>query len=156
MPDPFDPYRPPAASLEVPPGHGLPPTAGVSSSVVALLVETRTWVKLLAILYFVVFGLGVVAVVAVVALSVLSKGLIQILPLVLILVLYLVPTIFLWRYTTAVTALQNGGGQAALEDALRNQKSFWKYVGILALVMIGLYIAMFAIGGMSGLFTRGH
>jgi len=48
--------------------------------------------------------------------------------------------LFLSRYAGRISRLAASGAPSDLEDALRAQKSFWKYVGILTLVMMILYI----------------
>jgi hypothetical protein len=68
--------------------------------------------------------------------------------------LYTPPAVHLWRYAASIQQLQTGSGQQALESALRNQKSFWKYVGILSCVMMALYaLGMLAVMGV-GLIKR--
>lgn len=63
--------------------------------------------------------------------------------------LYLAPAIFLYRYASSIQDLVQGGGDTAMEMALESQKSFWKFTGIVTLVVICLYaliivFAMFA------------
>src|SRR4051812_38041935 len=128
----YDPYRPPAASVDEPvpaPAGG----SGIPDRVVALLAETRPWVKLLAILFFVGMGLGTVGVV--VAMAVVSTGTTRrnmlggLAPLFSVLLLYIPSVVFMWRYAASIRRLEDGGGVPALEEALSSQKSFWKYVG---------------------------
>ena len=47
----------------------------------------------------------------------------------------LIPGILLIRYSGAISRVM-GSGQTAMEDALARQKSFWKYAGIITIVMI--------------------
>jgi hypothetical protein len=61
-------------------------------------------------------------------------------PMLVLSLLYLPPALFLWSYAGGIAELQRGGGQLALEKAIRSQKSFWKYVGILTCVVMGLYV----------------
>ena len=60
--------------------------------------------------------------------------------------LYIFPGIFLVRYATKINALLSSPTTAALEAALVAQKSFWKFVGISVLVVIGMYL-LIVIGG---------
>src|SRR5262249_26292289 len=91
-------------------------------------------------------GLGVVAVVvASVAVPAQAK-IAAFIPMLVIGLLYIAPTVYLWRYARGIQRLLDGGGQGALEEALTNQKSFWKFTGVLALIMICLY-AMVLLGG---------
>jgi hypothetical protein len=152
MTAPVDPYQPPAAPLD---GVRVAPASSgtVPQSVVLLLQQTRPWVKLMAILSFVVIGgmLVATAVAATKALDFIKVS--ALVPMLILLLFYVPPTLFLWRYAGGIRDLMKGGGQPALEAALRNQKSFWKYVGIFASVLLGLYALMFAMMG-AGLFKR--
>jgi len=56
-----DPFEPPAANLDPPAPPAASSAGEVPSSVVALLAETRPWVKLIVLLFVVLFGLGVLA-----------------------------------------------------------------------------------------------
>jgi len=54
--------------------------------------------------------------------------------------------LFLGRYASQIKGLKKTGRVEALENALFAQKSFWKYVGVLAL--INLIINILAIAGL--------
>jgi hypothetical protein len=131
---PYDPYAPPSASLDERPQATGP--SAVSHAVVELLRETRPWVKLLAVLFFI--GLTLAAIFTAVA-FVFGGGGMNVLPLLLVIALYTPPAVLMWRYAASIARLQEGGGQRALEEALADQKSFWKYAGILAIVTMCLY-----------------
>jgi hypothetical protein len=141
----FDPYKPPAATLEGPSAQPSAAAYEVPASVITILGQARPWVTLFVILFAVAIGVGLLALVVVTMLgSTLggafgAKPLLSFLPLVVILLLYVPPMIFLARYAAGIKQLQNGGGLPALEHALRSQKSFWKYIGIFGIVMIGIY-----------------
>lgn len=67
-------------------------------------------------------------------------------------ILYIYPSRSLFRYASAIgEALQTPSKAEAVERALVHQKSFWKFIGIMVLVMMLLYIPMmfvaFAIPG---------
>jgi len=55
-------------------------------------------------------------------------------------VLYLFPSIKLWKYGSSIVRLMGTGSNADLVEALDQQRSFWKFVGIMILVMIALYV----------------
>jgi hypothetical protein len=55
--------------------------------------------------------------------------------------------LYLLRYGSAITRIPESG-QAAMEEALRQQKTFWKYIGIFAIVVLVLYVFFF-IGGIA-------
>lgn len=67
--------------------------------------------------------------------------------------LYFLPCLYLFRYASRITRITEGGGEAALVDALDQQRRFWRLVGIYTLVMVGLYAVVavgFAIAAASG------
>jgi hypothetical protein len=57
--------------------------------------------------------------------------------------IYVAPIIFLFKFASSVSQLVKAGGAQHMETALRYQKTFWKYMGILTIVMIG--VAIFAV-----------
>ncbi|MBT8331609.1 MAG: hypothetical protein KJP06_04700 [Deltaproteobacteria bacterium] len=59
---------------------------------------------------------------------------------VLISVFYLVPSIWLSRFSSATSAFLKSGDAIELGKAIAYQKSFWKFIGILALVSIVLTV----------------
>lgn len=52
---------------------------------------------------------------------------------------YFFGSLFLLRYSSAIGRLGTDGDSHAMEDALLNQKSFWKLVGIMVITMFALY-----------------
>ncbi len=68
---------------------------------------------------------------------------------------YIAPGMFLWRYASAIQHLTASATAARLEDALKQQRSFWRFVGILtviavivAILGVGLAIVIGALGAM--------
>lgn len=56
-------------------------------------------------------------------------------------ILYIFPSLYLFRYASAIgEALAAPSKSAAVENALRQQKSFWKFAGIMTLIMFLVYI----------------
>lgn len=58
--------------------------------------------------------------------------------------LYIFPAYFLHQYASSIQDFLQGGGDTAIENALGSQKSFWRFAGILTLVIIGIYAAVIA------------
>jgi hypothetical protein len=129
----------------------------VSDQALGYLNETRPWVKFLAIVGFVFIALMVVlSFVMVFAMSSLPAAPGQ-QPLprafgavfgffyLLLSALYVMPCLFLYRYAKGIAAIP-GTGQSALEDALKNQKSFWKFMGILMAIVLCIYGFFLLIG----------
>lgn len=153
---PFDPYKAPQANLDSPPSD---PAAPVPGSVVQLLAQTRPWVKLVSVLFFIALGLMVIGFVFIFAVLGRSgrsdtTSLMTFIPMAILMLLYLPPTLFLWQYAGHIRRLQAGGGMRSLEEALASQKSFWKYVGILAVVVVVLYFIGIGFGGLFGAMMR--
>ena len=53
---------------------------------------------------------------------------------------YLVPSIYLFRYSSAIGRFLESMAASEMEAALSYQKSFWKFIGIVAIVMFGFAI----------------
>ena len=111
------------------------------------LQATRPWTRFLSILGFVGTGLTILAGVAMIVgesiIPVSDKSpplLFMGLFYVLSSVLYLVPSIWLSKYATAISAFLKAGDAVELGKAIAYQKSFWKFVGILALLSIVLTV----------------
>jgi len=60
--------------------------------------------------------------------------------------LYIAPGVFLHRYAGAIRELKRAGTADALEAALKHQKSFWRYMGIMSAIGIGLVIIAIVAG----------
>jgi hypothetical protein len=138
------PAEPAGASQSPPPNEAPLPDEGVVTwPVIRALAGTRPWVRLVAVLMLLGSGLGLAG-----SLMVLVTGgragmgaagptaVVQI----LMFVLYVIPAWFLLKYAGAIGAFLTGGTVEQLETALGYQKSFWKFVGILSLVMIVLAV----------------
>jgi hypothetical protein len=67
-------------------------------------------------------------------------------------VLYVPPGIFLSRYASAIKTLESTGTSMALENALKYQKSFWRYAGILTVIGLIVMAAVIAFSLAVGLF----
>jgi hypothetical protein len=111
------------------------------------LRATKPWTRLFSILGFIGTGITIL-----VGLGLMVGGdLIPISPkapplaylgifYILTSVFYLVPSIWLSKYSSAIASFLKGGDSVQLGKALAYQKSFWKFVGILALVSIVIAI----------------
>ena len=66
---------------------------------------------------------------------------------------YFFPILYLYRFSSLIRkALQNKDTQI-LDIAFRNLKAHYKYIGILMIIALGIYVLMFAgmmIGGLLG------
>jgi len=134
--------------------------SGVSPSIVELLRQTKPWVRLLAVLGFIGIGLMLLGSFAMLALgSTLGKGLPigfgfgMMLAYMLMAGIQLPAVLFLNRYASRIASLVNSNSPSDLEEALAAQKSFWRYIGILTLILLCLYaliIVVVIIAGVAG------
>jgi len=119
------------------------------------LQATRPWVRFMSVMLFISVGLmflGGLLLMATLASA--GRGgppaAIGLLYWLLGLV-YIAPAIFLNRYATSIRELLQGGGASPMEKALESQKSFWRYVGILTVVILCIYALILLIAILAGI-----
>lgn len=111
------------------------------------LRATRPWTRFMSVLGFIASGLMVLAGAGVIvgeryipvsekAPPLVFMGIIYILSA----VCYLIPSIWLSKFSTAVSDFLKSGDAIELGKAIAYQKSFWKFVGILVLLFIALTV----------------
>lgn len=136
-------YAPPQANPLYPPQGEAQVSGAVSPEAIELLRKTKPWVRLLGVL-------GMIGIVFMVlgslAIALMGFGPFKMLPLIarigasamylVMALLYLPPVLFLNRYASRIGDLVDDGSSENLEQALRAQKSFWKYVGIFTTIML--------------------
>lgn len=64
-------------------------------------------------------------------------------------VIHLIPAIKLWKYGSSILRLMMTGSVTDLEEAMEQQRSFWKFVGLL--IIVGT--ALWAVGMAAGIFA---
>ena len=142
-------------------------TGDVTASPVALaaLRSTRAWVMLFSILIFIGVGFGALMVLLFIGGALFGGGrggavaaLASLIPIAGLL-LYFFPALFLLRYGNAIGRLNVSRSPEDLEAALVSQKSFWKFLGFVFLVMIGLQLLglllLLVVGGIAASNTGG-
>ena len=119
---------------------------GVTPAALAALRSTRPWVLLFSVLIFIGVGFGALMVLLFIGGALFGGGrggavaaLASLIPIAGLL-LYFFPALFLLRYANAIGRLNVSRSPEDLEAALVSQKSFWKFLGIVFLVMIGLQL----------------
>ncbi len=134
--------------------HHTPNT--ITDRMIESLEKTRPWVRLVSVLGFLssaLMGLGAILVLVFATMlpdmdiGVAGAGAIAIIYFVMA-VIYFIPSLFLSQYASQISALRAAEDRVPpLESALELQKSFWRYIGIFALVsvLLGLAAAGFAI-----------
>jgi uncharacterized membrane protein YjgN (DUF898 family) len=134
------------------------------------LTETARWGKFLAILGFITCGLififsffaGALVASSTSALSPYSTNEIRTVSSVggafltviyiIVAVIYFFPCLYLYRYSVRMKAAINTNDQAKLNQALKNQRMLYRYVGIVTIIAISLELIALIIGGTAMLF----
>ena len=57
--------------------------------------------------------------------------------------LHIYPALKLAKYSKRITQLMASPSEILLADALNEQRAFWKYVAIVTIIVIGLYLLIF-------------
>lgn len=152
-----------ARSVYAPPGSlitGMTSNGAVSAAAVQALRGTRPWVLFLAILgilgtvLLLIGGVGMFAVHGLsgtMASPQMSGGVLQLMAVAYIVFgfVYLFPTIKLFKYSAAISALSRTGDVRDLERALDHQRGFWKFAGIMAILAIIAYAGLIVFMGMT-------
>lgn len=152
-----------------PPGYGQPPMGApppksfaaatepseISERTAQIMHQTKGWTTFLAVLGFlglsfmVLFGIGMFVMTLVSGnWALLGMGALY----VLMAALYVYPALKLWGYSKAVGELLISRRVSDLEAALDQQRLFWRFFGIMTIVMIVLYAVGFLITMATGMF----
>ena len=107
-----------------------------------MLRETRPWVRFVSVLMFVAVGLMILSglVLLVIAPPV---GCVALVVYGIASLFQIFPGIYLGRYATKISEVLQYRRPQDLEAALEAQKSFWKFVGIVLAVILGIYALLF-------------
>lgn len=122
----------------------------ISDEMIEALRETKPWVRLISIVGFVLAVLIGLAGVRTAAESTTGIGTPGRFPMFFmglgqigLAVLYIAPSIFLHRYSRAIDGVLTSADRApAISEALQSQKSFWKFTGIVASMLIGVMLVV--------------
>jgi hypothetical protein len=143
------PYRSPGMSTEEMP-----------SDLIESMRNTKGWVAFLAVLGFI--GCGVIALgglIFSVGLIGARTGFPAAMGLLYLVMagLYFVPSLYLWRYGQLSGAFVQQPNSATLALALAQQKSFWRFVGIMTVVTFIVYVVILFGGILAlGMAVRPH
>ena len=137
------------------PSPGVDKNRAVLNYIMNSLRATKPWTRLLSILGFIGTGLTIIVGLGII----LGRNFLPMPPdapplifvgvfYILTSVLYLIPSIWLSKYSSAIASFLKGGDSVQLGNAIAYQKSFWKFVGILVLVsivfmIVGIIAAIF-------------
>jgi hypothetical protein len=114
------------------------------------LAEISKWLKFLSILGFIFSGFMLLGGLSVMTLDTdIFKGVSSFMPYSLISIygfayivfgaFYLIPSWFLFKTSNAMKTALETNDSLELEASFKNHKSFYKFIGILTLIMLGLY-----------------
>lgn len=117
----------------------------MTPKLVDVLAQTQPWVRFMSVLTFIGSGLYIAAGVIIGVIRMASRagtprgeGFEMIIALLYVAVgsLFLIPAGFLWRYASNIHTFRSSLGIPDLENALEAQKSYWKFIGTLMLVLL--------------------
>jgi hypothetical protein len=176
-----NPYNAPAAN---PFGNSTATTTqGITEGVLRQLKGTKGWVKLMAVMCFLLGGMMCLGGLAFAVFGIFGSTLIASLggggdelaglagiggaiggTIIGVIyaalgAIYLIPGFKLWGYASSIEDLLKDHAVVTLEKALDYQRAFWKFVGVFTIVMIGLYVlalvAMVIFGGIAAMTAAG-
>ena len=137
----------------------------LSDRMLASLGATRPWVKFIAIVWFVgavfmvLFGLAMITGIyrgfSMPGMPASFDRVLGIFYIVIALV-YVMPAMYLYRYAKAIAGTQDDAVMTSFEDALKQQKCFWKYFGIFIIVVLVLYVLSIAGFMIAGMYLASH
>ena len=133
----------------------------ITEEIKSYILETAKWAKFLSIVGFV--GIGLIVIVGLVMLIVGSEmesfgntsatGLVIVIYFI-IAVLYFLPVYYLYNFAKHIRYGLRSEDQYSLTTGFENLKSHYKYVGIMMIIVLSLYVLIFLGGIVIGLYNR--
>ena len=115
-----------------------------------ILSQTRPWVRFMSVMLFICAGFMVLAGIGMALFIAIAGGAWGMALLGLLYVafaiLYIAPGVFLWTYANRIDIFLRQRTTDRLDSALEAQKSFWKFIGIMMIIMLGLYLLILVVG----------
>ncbi len=139
------PYIPPSAKF------GGEDSAGrISQRTADIMARTKGWVRFIAVVMFVNFAISLVS-------TILSFGrspvfensdtqVSKIAGLIVLFLVYLYPAVKLNSYASRIGELLITGRARDLQAALNEHRGFWRYIGIITLVIISFVLVFILLG----------
>lgn len=137
----------------------------VTEAMLGSLKATRPWVKFLAIVWFVgliiavLFGLAMITgIYGGFSTPGMPKSFTKVFGVfyIVMALVYVMPILYLYRYAKAIAGLGSSTEMATFEEALKQQKSFWKYLGIYIIVVVVLYVLLIIGFSSVGIYLAAH
>ena len=147
-----DPYATPMTNVQ-PTGYS--GQAVISQGVIQQLAATKPWVRFISVLMFIGAGLMLLLALLMVVMGsavasatknpMFSGGMGVFMAAIygVLAFIYIFPALKIWKYATCIGVLMASGATFDLEMALNEQRSFWKFIGILCLIFVSLYALIF-------------
>ncbi len=138
----------------------------LSDRMLASLNATRPWVKFIAIVGFIFAALSVFF--GMLMITGLYTGfpksgvadqlnpVMGILYIVSALLFDVIPALYLYRYAKAIAGIQESASASSFEDALKQQRSFWKYMGIVFMILAVIFVLGIVVAVVAGLSAGLH
>jgi hypothetical protein len=123
--------------------HNASTSFNITQPMLLSLRQTKPWVMLVSVIGFIYIGISVFF--SVVAMFIFSQfndtgsfvsSSMLVVMNILMGILYFFSSLFLFKFASSIGRLLDGGGATEMEQALSNQKSFWKFVGMLVIIAI--------------------
>ena len=141
-----NPYRSPRITTAADDGGGADLNLDRTAT---MLRQTRPWVRFISVICFIVAILSALGGLAFIALGIASRmpgpaplGAMMGFVYILMAVFYGLPGVFLWMYAGRIGIFLRQRTPGNLASALAAQKSFWKFVGIVVLIILCVYFLM--------------
>jgi magnesium-transporting ATPase (P-type) len=164
----YDPYQSPSTLQPQPPplAHG-----HLSQRAAMELLGTQAWVRFVSVLMLIASGFMFLSVILSLMeprstmdtfsssrSSAYSSGYMlgQLVMVLLVALLYLYPSILLSRYASAIRRFRYSQSMVDVEAALRHQRFFWRFVGIVSIVTLALFILAVVLGATGAMFRYGR
>ena len=138
--------------------------AGISDAAKGFLTEIAKWAKFLSILGFIAAGFMILVGLFLGTFMSSLSGLaddpaMAMFPTTMISVIYIamssliiIPTLYHYRFATKTQRALKSNDENLLTEALGNLKSYYKFYGIMAAIVMGFYALMIVLGGLGAAF----
>ncbi|MBN2669394.1 MAG: hypothetical protein JXR60_09200 [Bacteroidales bacterium] len=124
------------------------------AEILSYIKEISSWAKFLSILGFV--GLGLIVVVALFAGGVIAEqqgvpgfGIMFTIIYLLMALLYFFPIYYLFNFSSKAKTAIHEGDAIQMGEAFKNLKAHYKFIGILAIIVVGIYALVLVFGGLA-------
>jgi hypothetical protein len=142
----YNPYEPPSAAHQnFPASDTSQGTGEVPPEIVDLMRQTKPWVTFLGVLGLIGAGLMVLFGLFAMMMGGSRSGVSGAIGIVYVLIaaIYVAPALHLLRYGSSIGPFLADPTIERLGGALGHQRSFWRFVGIMTVVMMAIYFLLF-------------